>query len=104
MGENSAEVLGFGSVVVPVLDEVGAMEMNAGAAVDAVGVACAWFSKDCRGSEEAGGVAVWVEVVMLPAVMLGLASVEVGGGVTGGGGWTNWRLSGGSGSEALTRL
>lgn len=97
MGENSAEVLGFGSEVVPVLDEVGAMEMNAGAEVDTVGVVCAWFSNDCRGSEEAGGVAVfvvrsvavcrvWVEVGRLPAVMLGLASVEVRGGVAGGGG------------------
>lgn len=62
VGEKAAVVLGFrGSVVVPVLDEGGAVELNAGAAAGAVGLVFVPCSVgDCGGSEEEISVVMFV--------------------------------------------
>ena len=106
------------------VDEGGLVKPGAREMVAVVGGAvCAWIPGTVRGAEECCGVvavvAVAAAVLVVLAVLALLGSVlavvgaltvgadvrgRAAGGSAGGGGCMNWRLSGGSGSEALTRL
>lgn len=109
----------------PALGEAGEVKLGAGEVVEVVGagggsrfpaVSGASVVKDrvavivgaAEGQLTPCGVVAVVVVVVVGALLVvkrGLmVGAGVGGGAAGGGGWIKWRLSGGSGSEALTRL
>lgn len=113
MGGKAGAVLVFsvlGEVKLGVGEVVKVVEAGGGSRLPAVSEAS--VVKDGVGDAEDRLVPCNMVVVVVMVVVGAPLAVKrglmvgagVGGGAAGGGGWMKWRLSEGSGSEALTRL